>query len=253
MFYFLPLPIMTHRSISLLILGALVFATAPLASAQSIESADTLGPQQFQGQRGRRAFGQFRRGIRNFRQNVSEEARAAIKACREHDTQEERRACFDTVKEEHDLPNVGRRARKARRAFANIPEEAREALKACRESDDRKACAQSVKEQYNIELPNRRGHGRRHQFLKNLSDEAKDALKACRESDDRKACAQQVADEHGFELPNKSQLRRNTRRLFQSLPEEGKTALRACRESSDSRQEFIQCARNVHQQYSEES
>ena len=249
MFYFLLPLTMTHRSVSLFILGALVFATAPLASAQSVDT-DPFGSQ-VQEQRGRFGFGRVRRGIRNFRANVTDEARAAIQACRELGTQEERRSCFDAVKEEYDLPNIGRRGRQARRALANIPEEARDALRACRESEDRKACAQAVKEQYNIELPHRHGKRNRRAFLNNLSDEARDALKTCRDSDDRKACAMAVAEQHGFELPEKKggQLRNNLRRLLRNLPEEGKQELRACRESSDTRADFVQCVEDVKEKY----
>ena len=147
---------MLDRLVSLSIMGVLVFAAAPLASAQDTDANGSNGPQYHQRGRGF-GFGRFQRGHRRghrraFFQSLPENVQTALTACRENneDDRAAKRACAKQVLEDNGIEKPEHKGRRGgRKAFFNsLPEDVQTALKACRENDqdDRAAKRACVKQ-----------------------------------------------------------------------------------------------------------
>lgn len=117
-----------------------------------------------------------------------------------------------------------------------LNEEIRTELQACRDNneshEDRKACARAVAEQYNFELPARRGRkiGKKigHTFRSSITEtcgerENSDEWKACAK-ETRKGTLQELREQHP-----RATRRFAMRRRFKNLDEDGREALKACR------------------------
>ena len=217
-----------QRLFSLSLLGVMLFAIAPRASAQEVTISDAevdavltdaeteanslAADHPCADKEGlRRVLCVARHAYRRLVEhhcNEAEEPRVCARRVRQQirqrvrhwiqnhctDSETDARICNHRPRRDGDRPN--------RR---NIPEEARDALRACRDNNDdqeaRKQCAMSVLEQHGIEKSDfRRGHNR--QRFRRLPDEVRTELRACRDAEtrtDMRACIQSVLDSHNDE------------------------------------------------------
>jgi hypothetical protein len=231
---------LTHRFVSLSMLGAMALIAAPLAGAQGF-GADLTDEQR-------------------------QEIRASLEGCREDNSdQEDRKACADAVFSNAgiDAPergprnrNQGRRGNREgnenREPREELPEGAHEALKACHEDnaehEEKKACAEEVSDQYDFELPEKgpkMNNGRKvgQAFRSNITEtcgerENTDEWKACAK-ESRTGSIQEMREEHP-----RATRRFTMRRRFKGLDDESKQDLKACRQL-ETRDEKKACFDNV--------
>ena len=213
--------------LSLSILGTLALILAPAASAQ--------GP------------------FADLSEEKRQEIRSDLQACRENnDEHEDRRACAESVFEQHGVEKPerhGRRGHKKHQFLQNIPEEAREALKDCRENnvehEDKKACAENVFERYGIEKPDFKRNGRR--IGRRLRAQIEETCGERNDTDTWRECARDVrgnALETLREEHPRAANRLIRRHRFRNLSDEVKTDLRACRDAG-TRDEIRTCLQSI--------
>lgn len=191
------------RLISLSVLGVLTISFAPLTSAQETDTTvdreairtamqacrdsneersdirdcmKTVREENGLTGRGRRGRG---RGNGEFRSNLSDEVKDALKACLDNnEDRDDKKTCAEGILEANGIEkpegNQGRQGRgRGKGEFrSNLSDEVKDQLKACHENndehDDKKECAKEIFEANGIEMPEhapesrgRRGRGRR--------------------------------------------------------------------------------------------
>lgn len=204
---------LTHRFVSVSMLGAIALASAPFVGAQG--------------------FGQ------DLTDDQRQEIRTELEACRDNnEDRADRKACADAIFENNGINRPERGPRGDHEDRPALPEGAKEALMACHEDntdhEGMKACAEAVAEELGFTLPEmgpRMDKGRKmgHEFRSNITE-------ACGEranTDEWKECAkesrtgvvQEMREEHP-RATNKFMMRRR----FKGLDDESKEDLKACRD-----------------------
>ena len=203
---------LTHRFVSLTMLGAMALVNIPLSGAQETD----------------RPSPELRREIHE-----------AIRACRALETDSETQECISALRKRFQNAFPGRNTVKRKIADRlNIPEDARTALKACHEDnlehEDKQACAKDIAAQYDFELPEHRSRMKNAQKIGHtFRSSIRETCGERENTDDWRECAKEARTGTFQELREdhpKATRRFTMRRRFKGLDDESKQDLKTCRQ-----------------------
>lgn len=155
---------------------------------------------------------------KDFIQDVSEEVRSELSACRDADgDREAKKACVNAVLEANGIETPEHENKSM--IQAKLSTEAQAELNACKEQESRQAqisCAKNILNENGIKAPRKVGQRIGARVNAKISAEVKAELQTCRDEEDgeaMKSCMEEVLEAAGIERPvhNKNESNNNFR------------------------------------------